>query len=112
MHFAQLNCDRCGPDEVSTTKRVGRCINAQSSLHPFLEPTRYHVVVLTSSGPLVVIGLAHHYEIRGASFLNAVHVVESDMSKRNLFLIGACFLVGVAFLLLPSFTARITVAVL
>ncbi|HEY3024966.1 MAG TPA: ATP-binding protein [Pyrinomonadaceae bacterium] len=34
------------------------------------------------------------------------------MSKRNLFLIGACFLVGVAFLLLPSFTARITVAVL
>src|SRR3989449_7508734 len=47
-----------------------------------------------------------------APFLTAVHVVESDMSKRNLFLIGACFLVAVAFLLLPSFTARTTVAAL
>ena len=34
------------------------------------------------------------------------------MSKRNLFLIGACFLVAVAFLLLPSFTVRSTGLVL
>ena len=34
------------------------------------------------------------------------------MSKRNLFLIGACFLVAVAFLLLPSFTVRYTGLVL
>src|SRR5438552_1003289 len=47
-----------------------------------------------------------------APFLTAVHVVESDMSKRNLFLIGACFLVAVAFLLLPSFTVRYTGLVL